>query len=91
MLSLLKIYAVEILSVVMGLWLVWIIIIYSSYIQKLRKKDRQKDLEDNSEEILRDGRNLRKRAYTLAVTIPSYFIFWVVVTVWGFSFIIDGS
>ena len=91
MLSSLKIYAVEILSVVMGLWLVWIVIIYSTYIKKLRKKDRRKDLEGNSEEILRDMRNLRKRAYNLAVTMPSYFIFWVVVTVWGFSFILNGS
>mgnify|MGYP001165562002 FL=1 len=81
-----KIYAVEILSVTMGLWLLWITIIYSSYIHNLRKNTKH-SVDPESKDDLQEARNQRKRAYTLAVTFPSYFIFWVIVAIWGMSYV----
>ena len=90
-LSFLKFYAVEILSIVMGIWLLWITIIYSFYIRRLRKKNNQHPLVTNSEEVLRKARNERKRTYAIAVRFPSYLFFWVVVAIWGLSFMGDYS
>ena len=91
MLSFMKLYAVEILSIVMGLWLLWIIIIYSAYIQRLKRKNTQEGSEATREDGLQKAKNERKQAYTIAVTFPSYVIFWVVVAIWGLSYIRDGS
>ena len=83
-----KIYAVEILSTIMGLWLLWIAIIYSNYIHNL-KKNTNHSVNPQSKDDLQEARNQRKRAYTLAVTLPSYCIFWVIVAIWGMSYITD--
>ena len=86
-----KLYAIEILSIVMGLWLLWIMMIYTAYIKRLKKKGVQDSSVPRQEQDLQEARTQRKRAYTIAVTFPSYFIFWVVVTIWGFSYLIDSS
>ena len=86
-----KIYAVEILSVTLGLWLSWIIIIYSNYIHNLRKKNAKESIEVQSEGALLEGKTKRKRAYTIAVTFPSYFIFWIIVIIWGISYLTEKS
>ena len=91
MIGLMKIYAVEILSVNMVLWLLWITIIYSIYIHNLRKKNTKLDLDSKSQDTLHEARNQRKRAYRIAVTFPSYFIFWVIVIIWGISYITDNA
>ncbi len=91
MLALLKLYAVEILSVAMGLWLLWISIIYSHYIVRLRKKCTLDPSDPKSNEALQEARTQRKRTYTIAVTFPSYFIFWVVVAIWGLSYFSNNS
>ncbi len=91
MISLMKIYAVEIMSVTMGLWLLWVTIIYSRYIYSLRTKNTKQSLDSKSEDALQEARNLRKRTYMIAVTFPSYFIFWVVVIIWGISYITETS
>ena len=89
MIALIKIYAVEILSSIMGLWLLWIAIIYSNYIHNLRKKNTNHSVDPKSKDDLQEARNQRKRAYTLAVTLPSYCVFWVIVAIWGMSYITD--
>ena len=91
MISLMKIYAVEIMSVTMGLWLLWVTIIYSRYIYNLRTKNTKQSLDSKSEDALQEARNLRKRTYMIAVTFPSYFIFWVIVIIWGISYITETS
>ena len=91
MISLMKIYAVEIMSVTMGLWLLWVTIIYSRYIYSLRTKNTKQSVDSKSKDALQEARNLRKRTYTIAVTFPSYFIFWVIVIIWGISYITDTS
>ena len=91
MISLMKIYAVEIMSVTMGLWLLWVTIIYSRYIYNLRTKNTKQSLDSKSEDALQEARNLRKRTYMIAVTFPSYFIFWVIIVIWGLSYITDNS
>ena len=91
MISLMKIYAIEIMSVTMGLWLLWVIIIYSRYIHGLQTKNKKQSLDSKSEDTLQESRNLRKRTYTIAVTFPSYFIFWVIVIIWGLSYVTDTS
>ena len=88
-LSLMKLYAVEILSIVMGLWLFWIMIIYAAYIRRLKKKAVQDRSVSWQEQNLQEARSQRERVYTIAVTFPSYFIFWVVVAIWGLSYLID--
>ena len=90
-LSLMKLYAVEILSVAMGLWLLWIIIIYAAYIRRLKKKNVQDRSVSWQEQNLQEARIQRERAYKIAITFPSYSIFWVVVAIWGLSYLIDSS
>ena len=75
----------------MGLWLLWVTIIYSRYIYSLRTKNTKQSLDSKSEDTLQEARNLRKRTYMIAVTFPSYFIFWVVVIIWGISYITETS
>ena len=87
MLNLMKLYAVEILSLIMGLWLLWIIIIYSTYIRRLRKNGVQNSARTNPENALTGGWERRKKIYRIAVTFPSYFLFWVAVAIWGLSYI----
>ena len=91
MIGLMKIYSVEILSVTMGLWLLWIMVIYSRYILNLRKKNTTQPADPKSEDALQEARNQRKRAYSIAITFPSYFIFWVIIVIWGLSYITDNS
>ena len=84
-----QIYAVEILSVIMGLWLLWIIIIYFNYFKELRSPKHPRSIElNNKENLLQKARDLRKKTYNLAVTYPSYIIFWIVVGVWGVSYLL---
>mgnify|MGYP003328876161 CR=1 FL=1 len=58
MISLMKIYAVEIMSVTMGLWLLWVTIIYSRYIYSLRTKNTKQSLDSKAEDALQEARNL---------------------------------
>lgn len=88
MLTFMQIYAVEILSVTMGLWLLWIVIIYFNYFKELRSPKHPRSIESNKEDALQKARALRKKTYNLAVTYPSYIIFWIVVGVWGVSYLL---
>ena len=82
-----KIYSVEILSSVMGIWLIWIIIVYVLYFHNIKTMDGQKNKVMRNENTKEGARALRKQTYTIAVTFPSYFIFWLVVVIWGLSYI----
>ena len=91
MIRFMKIYSVEILSVTMGLWLLWIMVIYSRYILNLRKKNTTQPADPKSEDALQEARDQRKRAYSIAITFPSYFIFWVIIVIWGLSYVTDNA
>jgi hypothetical protein len=84
-----RIYAVEILSIVMGIWLLWITIIYTNYFKALKSHTEPESPELNKDSTIQKARDKRKRTYNMAVTYPSYTIFWVAVIVWGASFIIN--
>ena len=89
MFTFIRIYAVEVLSIVMGVWLIWITIIYANYFKGLKLYTESKSPELNKDSIVQKARDKRKNTYNMAVTYPSYVIFWVAVVVWGISFILD--
>ena len=89
MFAIIRIYAVEILSIVMGIWLLWITIIYANYFRALKSHMESEYPELNKDSKVQKARDKRKRTYNMAVTYPSYTIFWVVVIVWGASFIVN--
>ena len=61
MIGLMKIYSVEILSVTMGLWLLWIMVIYSRYILNLRKKNTTQPADPKSEDALQEAAARQQR------------------------------
>lgn len=86
-----KLLSAEILSTIMGLWLLWIIITYANYFRKLKsakKLSLEKPLE---EEFLQNARKKRRETYDKAVTYPSYLIFWTAVILWGLSYLLKNS
>lgn len=83
-----KIYAVEILSTIMGVWLLWITVIYMSYFRKLKSDSEAALTEQNEGSALQKAREKRNQIYNMAVTYPSYAIFWFAVMAWGVSFLI---
>ena len=89
MFTIIRIYAVEILSIVMGIWLLWITIIYANYFRALKSHAEPESPELNKDSTVQKARDKRKRTYNMAVTYPSYAIFWVAVIVWGASFILN--
>ena len=89
MFAIIRIYAVEILSIVMGIWLLWITIIYANYFRALKSHMEPESPELNKNATVQKARDKRKRTYNMAVTSPSYAIFWVAVIVWGASFILN--
>ena len=89
MFAIIRVYAVEILSIVMGIWLLWITIIYANYFRALKSHAEPESPELNKDSIVQKARDKRKRTYNMAVTYPSYAIFWVAVIVWGASFILN--
>ena len=89
MFAIIRVYAVEILSIVMGIWLLWITIIYADYFRALKSHTEPKSPEFNKDSTVQKARDKRKRTYNMAVTYPSYAIFWVAVIVWGASFILN--
>ena len=89
MFAFIRIYAVEILSIVMGIWLLWITIIYANYFRLLKPHTKPESSELNKDSTVQKARDKRKRTYNMAVTYPSYAIFWVAVIVWGISFVIN--
>ena len=89
MFAIIRAYAVEILSIVMGIWLLWIIIIYANYFRALKSHAEPESSELNKDSTVQKARDKRKRTYDMAVTYPSYAIFWVAVIVWGASFILN--
>ena len=91
MFAIIKIYAVEILSIVMGIWLLWITIIYANYFRALKYHAKPESPELNKDSTVQKARNKRKRTYNIAVTFPSFAIFWVAVIVWGASFILNDT
>ena len=91
MLTLMRIHAVEILSMVMGLWLVWIIITYTNYFKELKNAPFSNSLVPSEDLILQKARDKRKKAYDIAVTYPSYAIFWVTVLIWGISYLLRNT
>ena len=91
MLTFMKIYAIEILSVIMGLWLLWIIVTYTNYFKKLKDSKSSNSVDPNKERVLQKARDKRKETYNVAVTYPSYAIFWAAVTVWGLSYLLKNN
>ncbi len=89
MFVIIRIYAVEILSIVMGIWLLWIAIIYANYFRALKSSSGPESAELNKDSTVQKARDKRKRTYNMAVKYPSYAIFWVAVIVWGASFIVN--
>ena len=89
MFAIIRVYAVEILSIVMGIWLLWITIIYANYFRALKSHAEPESPELNKDSTVQKARDKRKRTYNMAVTHPSYAIFWVAVIVWGASFILN--
>ena len=89
MFSFIRLYAVEILSIVMGIWLLWITIIYANYFRALKLHKEPKSTELDKDSTVQKARDKRKRTYNMAVSYPSYAIFWVAVIVWGASFIVN--
>ena len=89
MFAFIRTYAVEVLSIVMGVWLIWITIIYANYFRALKPYKSSKSLELNKDSKVQKARDKRKKTYHMAVTYPSYAIFWVAVVVWGASFILN--
>ena len=88
MLTFMKIYSAEILSILMGFWLLWIIMVYANYFKEIRMSEAS-SCTDLSEDLnLKKARDKRKETYKMAVTFPSYAIFWVAVTIWGISFLL---
>ena len=89
MFAIIRIYAVEILSIVMGIWLLWITIIYANYIRALKTHTAPETPELNKDSTVQKARDKRKWTYNMAVTYPSYAIFWVAVILWGASFLLN--
>ena len=87
MLAFIRMNAVEILSIGMGVWLFWIAITYAKYFRILKTNAASKSQKNHKESTFQEARNKRKRTYDLAVTYPSYAIFWTAVIVWGISFL----
>ena len=91
MLPFIRLYSVEILSIAMGIWLLWIILTYKNYFKELKTCATSKELASRDEFALQKARDKRKRTYNLAVTYPSYAIFWVTVIAWGISYLLKAS
>lgn len=91
MFAIIRIYAVEILSIVMGIWLLWITIIYANYFRALKSHTEPESPELNKNSTVQKARDKRKSTYNTAVKYPSYAIFWVAVIVWGASFILNNT
>ena len=89
MFAIIRIYAVEILSIIMGIWLLWITLIYTNYFRALKSYTEPESLDLNKDSTVQKARDKRKRTYNIAVTYPSFAIFWVAVIVWGVSFILN--
>ena len=58
---------------------------------QLTKKNTTQPADPKSENALQEARNQRKRAYSIAITFPSYFIFWVIIVIWGLSYVTDNA
>ena len=91
MFAFIRIHAVEILSIAMGVWLLWIILIYTSYFRALKTDTASKLIGHSEESNLQKAKNKRKETYDMAVTYPSYTIFWIAVIVWGISYLLKNS
>ena len=79
--------AVEILSVVMGIWIIWIIINYFIYFKTLKKHYASELSDKDDAQAMIIARRNRKNTYDRAVKLPSYGIFWAIVAIWGISYL----
>lgn len=83
-----QINAVDILSLIMALWLIWIIMTYTVYFRNLKKTKIIATLNYDKTELLQKARDKRNRVYNIAVAYPSYIIFWIAVASWGVSYLL---